>query len=122
MFIKNLQKIYSIVYVLLVLSFTQAGTTGKLAGKATIKDSGEPMIGANVIINDTNLGAATDADGNDLLGRRVKTLIKDNLDIGTYNIKWNGTSDSGEILPSGMYFYELQSSEFHSVKKLILVK
>ena len=47
-----------------MLSFTQAGTTGKLAGKVTIKDSGEPMIGANVIINDTNLGAATDADGN----------------------------------------------------------
>ena len=64
MFIKNLQRIYSIVYVLLMLSFTQAGTTGKLAGKVTIKDSGEPMIGANVIINDTNLGAATDADGN----------------------------------------------------------
>ena len=58
----------------------------------------------------------------DLLGRRVKTLIKDNLDIGTYNVKWNGTSDSGEMLPSGMYFYELHSSEFHSVKKLILVK
>ena len=64
MFIKNLHRIYSIVYVLLMLSFTQAGTTGKLAGKVTIKDSGEPMIGANVIINDTNLGAATDADGN----------------------------------------------------------
>ena len=58
----------------------------------------------------------------DLLGRRVKTLVKDNLDIGTYNVKWNGTSDSGEMLPSGMYFYELHSSEFHSVKKLILVK
>ena len=58
----------------------------------------------------------------DLLGRRVKTLVKENLDIGTYNVKWSGTSDSGEMLPSGMYFYELHSSEFHSVKKLILVK
>ena len=58
----------------------------------------------------------------DLLGRRVKTLVKENLDIGTYNVKWSGTSDSGEMLPSGMYFYELNSSEFHSVKKLILVK
>jgi len=58
----------------------------------------------------------------DLLGRRVKTLVKDNLDIGSYNVKWNGSSDAGEMLPSGMYFYELQSSKFHSVKKLILVK
>jgi hypothetical protein len=58
----------------------------------------------------------------DLLGRRVKTLVKDNLDIGSYSIKWNGSSDAGEMLPSGMYFYELHSSKFHSVKKLILVK
>ena len=58
----------------------------------------------------------------DLLGRRLKTLVKDNLDIGSYSIKWNGSSDAGEMLPSGMYFYELHSSKFHSVKKLILVK
>ena len=64
MFIIIHMKLYSTVYVLLMLSLAQAGTTGKLAGKVTIKDSGEPMMGANVIINDTNLGAASDADGN----------------------------------------------------------
>ena len=58
----------------------------------------------------------------DILGRRVKTLVKDNLDIGSYNVKWDGSSDMGEMLPSGMYFYELHSSKFHSVKKLIFVK
>ena len=58
----------------------------------------------------------------DILGRRVKTLVKDNLDIGSYNVKWDGSSDKGEMLPSGMYFYELHSSKFHSVKKLVLVK
>jgi len=58
----------------------------------------------------------------DLLGRRVKTLVKKNLDMGSYNVKWDGSSDAGEMLPSGMYFYELHSSKFHSVKKLILVK
>ena len=58
----------------------------------------------------------------DLLGRKVKTLVQDNLDIGSYSVKWSGLSDTGEMLPSGMYFYELNSSKFHSVKKLILVK
>ena len=38
MFIKNFQRIYSIVYVLLLLSFAQAGTTGKLAGKVTMNN------------------------------------------------------------------------------------
>src|SRR5574341_864304 len=52
-----------------------AGTTGKIAGKVTDKNTGEGMPGANVIILaqikegneiplDRPLGAATDMDGN----------------------------------------------------------
>jgi outer membrane receptor protein involved in Fe transport len=41
----------------------QAGTTGKLAGIVISKETGEPLIGANVIIDGHNLGAATDEDG-----------------------------------------------------------
>ena len=40
------------------------GTTGKLAGRVTSKETGEPLIGANVMILGTTLGAATDIDGN----------------------------------------------------------
>jgi outer membrane receptor for ferrienterochelin and colicin len=52
----------------LLLFFTPfliyAGTTGKLSG--TIKDSqtGEPLVGANIIIVGTDLGAAANVDGN----------------------------------------------------------
>jgi outer membrane receptor protein involved in Fe transport len=41
-----------------------AGTTGKIAGKITDSATGEPLIGANIIIMGTSLGAATDFDGN----------------------------------------------------------
>jgi outer membrane receptor protein involved in Fe transport len=41
-----------------------AGTTGKIAGKIFDAGTGEPLIGANVIIIGTTLGAATDFDGN----------------------------------------------------------
>ena len=41
-----------------------AGTTGKLAGRVTDKDKDEPLIGANVMVVGTTLGAATDLDGN----------------------------------------------------------
>ena len=44
--------------------FAFAGTTGKLAGRVTAKDTGEPLIGANVMIVGTAQGAATDLDGN----------------------------------------------------------
>ncbi len=57
-----------------------------------------------------------------IVGQKVATLMDGNLNEGSYNVSWNGTSDSGEILPTGMYFYEMKSTEFHSVKKLIFVK
>ena len=40
-----------------------AGTTGKIAGKLTDASSKEPIVGANVMIVNTTLGASTDIDG-----------------------------------------------------------
>jgi len=40
-----------------------AGTTGKIAGRITDAESGEPLPGANIIIEGTLIGAAADADG-----------------------------------------------------------
>ncbi|MCB0304691.1 MAG: TonB-dependent receptor [Calditrichaeota bacterium] len=40
-----------------------AGTTGKIAGVVKEKDSGEPLIGANIYIDGYPFGAATDLDG-----------------------------------------------------------
>ena len=57
-----------------------------------------------------------------ILGEKVTTLLNGNLEAGTYHVQWNGVSDQGKTLPSGMYFYELNSPLFHSVKKLVLVK
>lgn len=56
-----------IVSVLLFITFSViplwAGTTGKIAGIITDKNTGEPLIGANIIIVGTSLGAATDIEG-----------------------------------------------------------
>ncbi len=41
-----------------------AGTTGKIAGVVTDAHSHEPLIGVNVLISGTPMGAASDMDGN----------------------------------------------------------
>jgi len=41
-----------------------AGTTGKIAGRVVDANTGEPLIGVNVVISGTSMGAATDIDGN----------------------------------------------------------
>lgn len=41
-----------------------AASTGKISGKVTDQSTGEPIIGANVLIEGTYLGSASDVDGN----------------------------------------------------------
>ena len=54
-------------YVLMILivpsSLVFAGTTGKISGKIIDKETNEPVVGANVVIEGTYYGAATDLDG-----------------------------------------------------------
>ncbi|RMH76888.1 MAG: TonB-dependent receptor [Calditrichaeota bacterium] len=52
--------------ILALLAFTQicwAGTTGKIAGTVTDKKTGQPLIGADVVLEGTQLGSSTDQDG-----------------------------------------------------------
>ena len=69
-----------IITILLVPNFIYSGTTGKLAG--TIKDAqtGEPLVGANVIIEGTNFGAATNVNGE---------YVILNISPGRYNVKFS---------------------------------
>ena len=49
----------------LIIAFhlLDAGTTGKIVGIVIDKVSREPMVGANVLVNGTNYGTATDIEG-----------------------------------------------------------
>ncbi|RMD96659.1 MAG: hypothetical protein D6814_10985, partial [Calditrichaeota bacterium] len=58
-----LRKIFLIGLFLSVLPAFVYAQDGKLRGRVTDKDTGEPLIGVNVIIEGTTLGAATDAKG-----------------------------------------------------------
>jgi hypothetical protein len=53
----------------------------------------------------------------DITGREVKTLVNKNLHPGSYEVMFDGSG-----LPSGVYFYELESDKFTETRKLILLK
>jgi len=57
-----------------------------------------------------------------LLGRRVKTLVKKSMPAGFHSVMWNGTNEKGNPLSTGMYIYQINAGEFHSVRKLVLMK
>jgi outer membrane receptor protein involved in Fe transport len=52
-----------LIGLLLPSALSWSGTTGKIAGTVTDKATGEPLPGANVIVEGTTLGASTSAEG-----------------------------------------------------------
>ena len=53
----------------------------------------------------------------DLLGREVAALVNDFKQAGSYQVTLNAVN-----LSSGVYFYRINSGDFSSVKRMILVK
>ncbi|MFA5404217.1 MAG: alpha/beta fold hydrolase [Ignavibacteria bacterium] len=52
-----------------------------------------------------------------ILGKEIATLVNEKLQPGTYEVKFEGSN-----LPSGIYFYRLESDNYSKVKKMTLIK
>ena len=55
-------------------------------------------------------------------GELVRTLRNERMDAGTHDIVWDGTSDQGSQVASGVYFYRLETKDYHQVRKVFLVR
>ena len=53
----------------------------------------------------------------DILGREVSTLVNDFKSAGTYQVTFNASN-----LPSGIYFYKLETGQSSQINKMMLVK
>ena len=58
----------------------------------------------------------------DINGRGIANLLSNSLDSGTYNVNWNGTSDSGVNMSSGIYFIILNVDGSILTQKLSLIR
>ena len=58
----------------------------------------------------------------DLMGREVRTLMDKVQSKGYYDIEWNGKSDHGEFVSTGVYFLQFTSNGFSNKNKMILLK
>jgi M6 family metalloprotease-like protein len=55
-------------------------------------------------------------------GERVATLLNDRVGAGVVRIAWEGKSDNGQPLASGVYLYRLETEEIVETRKMILLK
>ena len=60
-------------------------------------------------------------------GERIRTIPLGSQAAGSYLTKgravyWDGRNGRGELVSSGLYFYQLQAGDFTSVKRMIILK
>lgn len=70
--------VFILLALVLFLPLTAVSQTGKIVGTVTDRNTGEPLISANVVIEGTTLGAATNLDG---------YFVILNVPPGTYSVR-----------------------------------
>jgi hypothetical protein len=55
-------------------------------------------------------------------GQLVRTLVNDVYNAGVHQVVWNGRDENGVQVGSGVYFYRMRAGEYHSMRRMILMK
>ena len=58
----------------------------------------------------------------DVRGRKIRSLVNQNQNLGRYEIRWDGRNDFGKKVSAGLFVYSIQAGIFHSTKKMVLLK
>ena len=58
----------------------------------------------------------------DLLGRHVRTLVNESQIAGSYLAVWDGKDNTGGMVSTGIYLYRLETEQFISTKKMVLLR
>jgi outer membrane receptor protein involved in Fe transport len=107
-----MKKLIQLLFLLLIVSFSSAfAQTGKITGKITDFETGEPLIGANILISGTSLGAASDANGEYVILNippNTYSIVAKYIgyqDVTNNNIRVSGnlTTEVNFALPSALY-------------------
>ncbi|MBU1881411.1 T9SS type A sorting domain-containing protein, partial [bacterium] len=57
-----------------------------------------------------------------VMGQKVRTLVEGVIGQGQHTVTWEGRSDAGQLLSSGMYLYRIQAADYTQIRKMILLK
>jgi len=58
----------------------------------------------------------------DTAGRRVRVLVDENQEPGHQSAPWDGLSDAGGRVASGIYFYRLRAGGYTETRKMVLLR
>jgi hypothetical protein len=96
--------------------------TGEPAREISLSASPNPAPGAANILFTLAEPSPVDLELFDVVGRRVRSLVRQRLLPGYHVVSFDGRNDSGEPLGSGVYLYKLTAGQTRVTRKLILTR
>ena len=57
-----------------------------------------------------------------VMGHKIKSLVKDKKRAGHRSVTWDATNDLGQAVSAGMYIFTIKAGVFRSSKKMLLLK
>jgi len=113
---------------IIIMGYTKTGVAGKpeavtspaicmLKGAYPNPASGKVNIGFQL-----KAGARTSLKIYNITGELVRTLVDSPLSSGEYDLKWDGRDGRNRAMPSGVYFYQLDTGSQKATGKLTFIR
>jgi len=58
----------------------------------------------------------------DILGREIRKLVNTTQDAGYKSVIWDGTDEFGRSVGTGIYLYQINTSDFSQTRKMLLLR
>ncbi|MCX6142122.1 MAG: T9SS type A sorting domain-containing protein, partial [Ignavibacteriales bacterium] len=58
----------------------------------------------------------------DITGREIRTLVNDNVDAGSYSVRWEGEDNAGRTVTSGVYIVRMNAGYYTKTQKVVLLR
>ncbi|MBN2010684.1 InlB B-repeat-containing protein [candidate division KSB1 bacterium] len=55
-------------------------------------------------------------------GQVVRSLVSTHQNAGNYTIEWHADNDRGQLVPSGIYMYQIRVNGYRAIRKMVLMK
>ena len=110
------QILFSVVFLLIMLTGVSAQPTGSI---------GEAKAYPNPFREHLTIEYQLQQDGrveiqiNNILGQKIKSLIKEDQHAGLQRVKWDGIDESGSLAGNGMYYITLRTPTDKKVIKVM---
>jgi len=57
-----------------------------------------------------------------ILGQKVRTLVKEFQKAGQHRVQWDGRDEKGKEVSSGIYLYQIKTPDFSQAEKMVLLR